>query len=155
NELPILIEDHHTAVASIGDKEPALTVEGEHVRSFQFAVGRAQMAEGFDEFSTLVELHDARIAERRRMPFGYENVAIRRKGHSGGPVEHVGGLAGLPGFAQSNYLLTVRREFEYLIAAPVFRVPIDCPNIPRRVGFHRVRELEQAGAEILHHLPVG
>ena len=37
-EFAILIENLDAVVTAVGDKKPALTIEGEHVRALQFAV---------------------------------------------------------------------------------------------------------------------
>src|SRR5205823_14896471 len=87
DELAVLVEDHNTAVAAVGDKQPAPAIKGEHMWALQFAVARAQMTEALDELPALVEFHDARIAEGRRVAFGDEDVTIRRKRDSRRPVE--------------------------------------------------------------------
>src|SRR5262245_46725947 len=113
------------------------------------------MTEGLDELSVLVELHNARIAEARRMAFGDEDIAISRKGNSRRPVEDIGTLAALARLAQSHQHLPVRRQFEDLVALAFFRVAVDRPDITFRIGFHRVWEKEHIGAEIFQHLSVG
>src|SRR6267142_6008331 len=113
------------------------------------------MTEGLDELPVLVELHNARIAEGRSMAFGDEDVAIPRKGDSRRPVENIGTLAALARLAPSYQDLSVRRQFEDLIALACFRVTVDCPDIAFPVGFHCVWEEEHTVAEILQHLSVG
>src|SRR5436189_5645773 len=113
------------------------------------------MTEGLDELPVLVELHNARIAEARRMAFGDERVAIPRKGDSRRPVEDIGTLAALARLAQSHQHLPVRRQFEDLIALAFSRVAVDRPDIAFSVGFHRVWEEEQSGAEVLQRLSAG
>src|SRR5215831_18015747 len=107
------------------------------------------MTEGLDELPVLGELHNARIAETWRMAFGDEDVAIRRKSDSRWPVEDIGALAALARLSQSQQDFSVERHFEDLIALAFSRVAVNRPDTAFRIGFHRVREHEQTGAEIL------
>src|SRR6185503_16510297 len=84
-ELSVLIEDRDAAVAAVGNEQPTLRIERQHVRAFQLAIAGDQMAAILDELAVLVEFYDARIAEARRVAFGDENVAVRGKGDSGRP----------------------------------------------------------------------
>src|SRR2546427_4563804 len=89
------------------------------------------------------------------MAFGDEDVAIPRKGDSRRSIEDIRALAALACLAQSHQDLSVRRQFEDLIAFAFFGVAVDRPDIPFRIGFHRVWEEEHIGAEILQYLSVG
>jgi hypothetical protein len=80
-KFAVPIEDGDAAVAAVGDEEAPLRIERDHMGALELAVARTQMAEGRDELSVLVELHDARIAEARRMPFGHEDIAVGRDRH--------------------------------------------------------------------------
>src|SRR6266478_1702276 len=53
------------------------------MRLLQFAVAGTEFGKRLDELPALVELHDARIAEFRPVPFGNEDVAIARDGDAG------------------------------------------------------------------------
>src|SRR5438552_13166816 len=132
-KLSILIEDRDPAVAAVGDKESPLTVEGKHVRALEFSVARDQIAEGLDELSVLVVLHNARIADTWRVAFGDEGVTVRRKSDSRRPVERIRPRAALARLAQSHQNSSVRRHFKDLIAFAFFRVAVNRPDIAFRI----------------------
>src|SRR4051812_5801685 len=122
------------------------------MRALQLSIARTQMAEALDELSILVELRDARIAECGRVTFGDENVSVRRESDSGGTVEYIVAGAALAFFAECQQQLSVRREFEHLIADTVPRISVDRPDVSLAVRLDRVREGKHARAEGLDHL---
>src|ERR1700704_746828 len=101
------------------------------MRLLQFAVAGTEFRERLDEFPVFVELHDARIAEFRPMPFGNENVAIARDGDTGWLIECVQGRAArtLPGFAERHQDLTVWADLGDLHALAIFGVTVNRPGI--------------------------
>src|ERR1700674_5582845 len=156
DEFAVLVEYDDATVVAVRDEQPVLAVERDRVRLLQFAVAGTEFGERLDELPVLVELHDAGIAEFRRVPFGNEDVAITRDGDTGWLIECVqGGTArALPGLAERHQDLAIRAELGDLHALAIFGLTVDRPDIAILVRGYAVRKDEQARAKILHRLAV-
>ena len=100
DELAVLVQDLHAVVVAIADEEPAARVHRERVRLIELAGTGAELPEALDQLAGFVELQDARVRARRRgVPFGDEDVAVRRDEHVVWLIEIIG-RAGAAGFAQ-------------------------------------------------------
>src|SRR5262249_44478730 len=99
-ELAVLIEDVHAAVAAVSDEESSLRVEGDHVRTPELAFVRPEMAERHHELPVLVELHDARVAKAWRMPFRDEDVTVGSNSDRRRLIENIQTRAALSGLAE-------------------------------------------------------
>ena len=79
DELPVLIEDLNAVVLTIADEHASARIDGERVRDIELARAHAFLAPRLEELSVLVELHDARVADRQAaagVAVGDEDVAV-------------------------------------------------------------------------------
>src|SRR5438552_401751 len=99
------------------------------MRTLEFALAGTDMPERLDQFSVLVEMRDARIAESRRMTFSDEKTAVGRDRHRGGLVEHVRASAFFSCLAERHQHFAIRRKLHHLIPLAVPDVAIDDKDV--------------------------
>ena len=108
-----LAEDQNPVVAAVGDKKPALIVEGQGMGSLELTVAAAFAAPGIDEFSGGREMHDAGdvtgggVGRHAAVTIGHEDVAIGRDGDIAGLIQVIGAAAGLARRADHQQHLAV------------------------------------------------
>ncbi len=86
------------------------------------------------------------------MSIGDENIAIRSGDDSRGPIEGVRAVSCNSCLTEGQQDLSIRAEFDNLVALAVFSLCVSHPHVAVFVDMHAVREHEHSCAKRFHRL---
>src|SRR5215467_15628442 len=118
NEVAVLVEYLNATIPTVGNINTALCAADEDVVRLVELTGCSTFAAPcFDKLAVFGEFHNASGAELVGvMAIRHEDVAIRRDGDAGRPVERIRTIAGHSLLAKHHQNLAVRADLEHLLA---------------------------------------
>src|SRR5687768_8639714 len=151
----ILVEDLHTAVAAIGNEDPAFRVHGDVMRSVELSAPGTRFPPCLDESTVLRVLDDSVIETARSVAVRDEDVAIRRNSQIRRCDQGTGLFARDTWFPQRHHDLSFRTELEDLIALAVPSIRIRGPDEALAIDEQAVSLDEETFAPTLQQSPAG